>query len=73
MIRVRILVEGATEESFANHILKPHLLNLGIDCVTAQVTTSCQLETGRIFKGGGIHYIGVRKEIIRWMKQEPNA
>jgi hypothetical protein len=73
MIRVRILVEGATEESFVNNFLKPHLVDFNIDCVTAQVTTSCNLEEGRVFKGGGIHYPGVRKEIIRWMKQEPNA
>lgn len=68
MIRLNIIVEGQTEETFVNKILRPHL-----GAVDVFASARC-IETGRkrdrIFRGGLISYNKAKKDIELWMKQE---
>lgn len=45
MIRLRILVEGETEEDFVNEVLRDHLFKTGV------VVTACHLGIGRSSRG----------------------
>jgi hypothetical protein len=71
MIRLNIIVEGLTEETFVRDLLAPHL---GQHHVFTQARS---VETGRrkghIFRGGLDRYEKVRKDIKSWLKQESAA
>jgi len=58
--RVRILVEGQTEETFVNEILSPHLNQIGV------------YPHAFLFrkKGGSFAYQRVRKEILNSLKED---
>ena len=60
MSRVRILVEGQTEETFVNEILSPHLNQMGI------------YPHAFLFrkKGGSFAYQRARKEILNSLKED---
>ena len=60
MNRVRILVEGQTEETFVNEILSPHLNHMGI------------YPHAFLFrkKGGSFAYQRARKEILNSLKED---
>ena len=60
MSRVRVLVEGQTEETFVNEILSPHLNHMGI------------YPHAFLFrkKGGSFAYQRARKEILNSMKED---
>ena len=60
MSRIRILVEGQTEETFVNEILNPHFNQMGI------------YPHAFLFrkKGGSFAYQKVRKEILNSLKEE---
>ncbi|WP_224364955.1 DUF4276 family protein [Hyalangium versicolor] len=71
MIRLNIIVEGPTEETFVRDLLAPHL---GQHQVFASARSA---ETGRrkghIFRGGVVRYQKVRKDIEGWLKQDAGA
>ena len=60
MSRVRVLMEGQTEETFVNEILSPHLNHMGI------------YPHAFLFrkKGGSFAYQRARKEILNSMKED---
>lgn len=60
MSRVRILVEGQTEETFVNDILIPHLNNMGIYPYAFLIRK----------RGGSFAYERVRKEILNSLKED---
>lgn len=62
--RLYLLVEGQTEEAFANDVLIPHLATRGIDVFVQAVLTSRSHRS----KGGGkwAHY---KNHLARWMGQ----
>ncbi len=68
MIRLHVIAEGQTEESFVNRVLAPHLggfeISTGVHCIT----TSRQ--QGRPFRGGMHSYTQPRRDIELWMKQD---
>ncbi len=68
MIRLNIIVEGQTEETFVNKMLGPHLVTYKVF-----VRARC-VETGRkhnkIFRGGMISYLKAQKDIALWMKED---
>ena len=79
MIRLNMIVEGQTEETFVRDILAEHL-------AAFQVYPSAQMvETGRkrilgasekgkrIFRGGMTTYQKARKDICRWIRQEEGS
>lgn len=68
MIRLNIIVEGQTEETFVNKMLRPHLGTLDVFASARCVETG--RKRGRIFRGGMISYVKAKKDIALWMKQE---
>ena len=60
MSRVRILVEGQTEETFVNEILSPHLNKIGVYSYAFLFRQ----------KGGSFAYQRARREIINSLKED---
>lgn len=60
MSRVRILVEGQTEETFVNEMLSPHLNQMGVYPHAFLFRT----------KGGSFAYQRARKEILNSLKED---
>jgi hypothetical protein len=71
MIRLNIVVEGQTEETFVRDLLAPHLGQYNVFA-----TARC-VETGRrrhhIYRGGLVSYAKARKDIQMWLKQDKQA
>ena len=68
MARLNMIVEGQTEETFANDLLVPHLSALGIFPAIRCVETS--RSRTRTFRGGMISFLKTRTDLEIWMKQE---
>ena len=65
MVYLNFIVEGETEEAFANEVLAPHLTALEIYPAASRV------KPGPRKRGGGLtSYDGARAHIIRWTRQE---
>ncbi len=64
-IRLILVVEGHTEEAFANDMLRPHLAGFGVDLSASRVET----KRGGL-KGGMTTYARARGHLVHWMKQE---
>ena len=68
MIRLNIVVEGQTEESFVRDVLAPHLATLEI-----WVRARCA-QTGRkrgiVFRGGIVSYTKLRRDLALWMSED---
>jgi len=70
MPNVLILVEGQTEESFVNEILRPYLVSRGFESVSARIMGNARLRRRR----GGIRpWPTVRKDIIGHLRQDRNC
>lgn len=67
MARLLIHVEGQTEETFVNEVLGPHLLLRGYTQVSARLLGNAR---ERVFRGGIRAWSGVRKDIVRHLKQD---
>ena len=66
MIRLYLVVEGATEETFASELLYPHLLAHGV-CLTAR-------RIGKPgHKGGRVNYSRAKKDVLLLLKQDRAA
>lgn len=63
MMRVYVVVEGQTEESFVNDLLAPAL--------TAKAVYLYPLLLGR--KGGNPKYVRIRRDVLRQLKQDSSA
>jgi len=50
MVRLNIIVEGQTEETFINKILRPHLGDFNVFVTARRVETG--RNRGKIFRGG---------------------
>ena len=68
-MRLYIIVEGQTEETFVNRILKPHLGSFLVGASALVVTTSRK----RGARGGLSDYHKPRNDIIRLTKQEKSG
>lgn len=71
MIRLHLVVEGQTEETFVNRLLVEHFGQFNIVTDARCVETSRR--QGRIYRGGVIDYQRVRNDLSRWMKEDQNA
>lgn len=67
MIRIKLLVEGQTEEVFVRDLLQPHYARMGIYMTPIIVSTSPG------FKGGMTSYAKVRPQIHRLCLQDTEA
>jgi len=63
MKKVHILVEGQTEESFVNTIIKPYFEAKGIT-VNPVIISTKRIKAGNKFKGGITKYSKVRSEVL---------
>jgi hypothetical protein len=67
MPRLLVHVEGQTEESFVNEVLRDHLIGVGYESVSARIVGNARLRQRR----GGIRpWVVVRKDIINHLKQD---
>jgi len=73
MIRVNLIVEGQTEETFVNEILAEILGSANIGLVARAVMTSRDRRTNKTFRGGLIDYIRAKRDIEQWLKQDKEA
>jgi hypothetical protein len=70
MSRLLIHVEGETEETFINNILRPHLVGYGYTSVGARLMGNARQ---RRYRGGIRGWNQVRKDIIRYLKEDSDA
>jgi len=71
MIRLHMVVEGQTEETFVNRVLADHLGQFNVVTDVHCVTTSRR--RGRISRGGLVRYHYVKRDLELWMKEDRNA
>ncbi len=70
MARLLIHVEGETEETFVNEVLRDHLVTVGFSQVSARIVGNARLRHRR----GGIRgWDSVKKDIVRRMLGDPAA
>lgn len=71
MVRLNIIVEGQSEETFVRDILTPFLAD-----VEVYVSVRC-VETRRhrhvIYRGGLENYQKLHDDLLRWSREDPNA
>jgi len=69
--RLNFIVEGQTEETFVDRIIKPHLatycLNVSVRCVTTG------RRGGRVFRGGMPNYLKIKNDITGWLSEDSEA
>jgi hypothetical protein len=68
MIRLHVVAEGQTEETFVRRVLSPHLGHFDVSTDVHCVTTS--RHRGRPFRGGLVSYAKAKRDIELWMKQD---
>ena len=71
MARLNVVAEGSTEESFVRIVLSPFLGELGVYTVARSVET--RRVRGTIMRGGLKDYNKAKRDIVRWLKQDPSA
>jgi len=69
-IRVNIVVEGQTEEGFVKQVLAPYLGAMNIFCTARSVETSRSRRKHKIYRGGMVDYLHLKRDLERWMKQD---
>ncbi len=70
MPRLLIHVEGQTEESFVNEILRGHLVARGYHSVDARIVGNARLRERR---GGIRHWASVRKDIVNHLREDQDC
>jgi hypothetical protein len=70
LIRLHVLVEGQTEESFVNQVLAPELGMHDIFADAHRITTGRR--HGRMFRGGSVNYEHLARDLLLWMKEDQN-
>jgi hypothetical protein len=71
MVRVNIIVEGQSEETFVRDVLAPYLGASGVFAKARSIETS--RSRGRIFRGGVISYLKAKRDIQRWISEDQGA
>ncbi len=70
MARLLVHLEGQTEETFINEILRDYLLSRGYDAVSARIVGNARQRQRR----GGIRpWPTVRKDIVHHLREDPNC
>ncbi len=72
MARLYIFVEGQTELTFADTVLRPHLEKTGV-YIQGAIQIAHKKRKHRVHRGGGRNYAAMRNDIIRVVKQEKAA
>jgi len=76
-VRVNIIVEGQTEETFVNRILREELGPCGISISARSVETKRKKSrfdrSTEIRRGGLSKYAKAKKDIQRWLREDRSA
>lgn len=67
-VRLNFIVEGQTEETFVNTVLKEHLAAYDVWASVHCITTNRRL--GRRGRGSMSDYVDLRRDLVNWMRQE---
>ena len=67
-VRLYVIGEGQTEETFANQILKPHLASFSVR-VSAHVVVTKRVP-GYTYGGGLNNFTQAERDINLWLKQD---
>jgi hypothetical protein len=68
-VRLIMVVEGDTEEAYANQVLKPFLAQRSVYVKASRVTTKGR-RGGHLAQGGGRSYAHWQNDLTTWMKQD---
>ena len=71
MIRINLVVEGLTEETFAQGVLAAFLGQRGIYICARSVETG--RKRNKIYRGGVVSYAKAKSDINTWLKQDKTA
>lgn len=66
--RLHFVVEGQTEETFVNRVLRPHLADHDVWVDAHRITT--KRRGGRPHRGGLVEYNHLRKDLLHGMRQD---
>ena len=66
MVRVHLVVEGQTEETFVRKVLAPYLGSCRVFVDARSVETS--RHHSKVYRGGVLDYGRVRRDLERWMQ-----
>ncbi len=70
MIRLHIIAEGQTEQSFVNKMLRSHLGNYQIFTDVRCVLTSKDKRAAKEYRGGITKYVRAKNDIQAWLKED---
>ena len=70
MARLHFFVEGPTEQTFADTLLKRHLANFGV-YMQKPVLIAHARKKGRIHRGGGRNFTAMQNDITCRLKEDP--
>ena len=70
-VRLHFIVEGQTEETFVNRVLRPHLATFSIWTKARRVMTSRQ--NGVKYRGGIMRYAQAKSDIKAWIMEDQNS
>jgi hypothetical protein len=69
MARLYLFAEGATEQTFADKLLKQHLANFRV-YLHPPVLIAHAKKKGRVHRGGSLKYLPMKNDILRFLRQE---
>jgi hypothetical protein len=70
MIRLNMVVEGQTEETFVHQVLEGHLAQRNVFVFVRCVETSRDKRRHKIYRGGLLDYARAKGDLFRWMKED---
>ncbi len=69
MVRIYLFVEGQTEQTFADTLLKPHLGRYEVYMNKPRLIAHAR-KKGQVHRGGGRKYLPMKNDIVRSLKQD---
>lgn len=73
MIRLHIIAEGQTEETFIRDFLSEHLGGFNVYSDVRCVNVGSKPKRSRRDRGGVLNYENAKKDIQRWLKEDKNS
>ena len=70
MVRLHLVVEGQTEETFVRRILAPHLAGFNVVADVRCVETGRDRRKNRIYRGGLSNYEKLKNDLRCWILQD---
>ncbi len=72
MVRLHLFVEGQTEQTFADMVLKPHLANFDV-FMQKPVLIAHAHKKGEVHRGGGRNFLAMQKDIQTRLKEDSGS